>query len=459
MHALPVNLPCVKQLPAITNEAGASPHAGNTCAIGVVTVRPFNRQPAQLYFKLTPDPNNTFFFIFTCTTQYPWVLANPDLSQAMASSKQKRTHTVFRASSTHRSASTSKPRFAGERVKLGDVCTIVSGATPKTKTNEYWGGEIRWVTPAELDGDSHYISDTEKHLTEAGYKSTSLRMMPKGTVLLTTRAPIGKVAIAAEEMSCNQGFKNLVCSSAINNEFLYLYLKSRTAELQAMGRGATFKELSKKNVAGFEINLPAIDRQLDAVAKLTAVRSQIALAKQQHDQLDSLVKSRFVEMFGDPVTAVSDITLGEVANMKAGKTTTAKTIHDVYAPGLSPCYGGNGLRGYSAEPTHEGIFPLIGRQGALCGNVQIAHGTFRATEHAVVVDCKISCEPVWLFHYLKYDDLGRLATGAAQPGLSLKDLKLVPVQLPPKDRQVEFISFASQVDKSRFVRDHEINFR
>lgn len=111
MHALPVNLPCVKQLPVITNEAGASPHAGSTCAIGVVTVRPFNRQPAQLYFKLTPDPNNTFFFIFTCTTQYPWVLANPDLSQAMASSKQKRTHTVFRASSTHRSASTSKPRF------------------------------------------------------------------------------------------------------------------------------------------------------------------------------------------------------------------------------------------------------------------------------------------------------------------------------------------------------------
>ena len=185
-------------------------------------------------------------------------------------------------------------------MKLGDVCTIVSGATPKTKTDEYWGGKIKWVTPAELDGDSHYISDTEKHLTEAGYKSASLHMMPRGTVLLTTRAPIGKVAIAAEEMSCNQGFKNLVCSSAINNEFLYLYLKSRTAELQAMGRGATFKELSKKNVAGFEINLPAIDRQLDAVAKLTAVRSQIARAKQQHDQLDSLVKSRFVEMFGDP---------------------------------------------------------------------------------------------------------------------------------------------------------------
>lgn len=67
------------------------------------------------------DPNNTFFFTFTCTTQYPWVLANPDLSQAMAPSKQKRTHTVFRASSAHRSTSTSKPRFVRERVKRGEL--------------------------------------------------------------------------------------------------------------------------------------------------------------------------------------------------------------------------------------------------------------------------------------------------------------------------------------------------
>lgn len=111
MHALSVSLLRAKQLPVITNGLGASPHAGSTCTIGVVTVRPLNRLPARLYFKLKPDPNNTFFFIFTCTTQYPWVLANLNLSQAMAPSKKKRIHTVFRDSSAHRSASTSKPRF------------------------------------------------------------------------------------------------------------------------------------------------------------------------------------------------------------------------------------------------------------------------------------------------------------------------------------------------------------
>ena len=484
MHALPVNLPCVKQLPVITNEAGASPHAGSTCAIGVVTVRPFNRQPAQLYFKLTPDPNNTFFFIFTCTTQYPWVLANPDLSQAMASSKQKRTHTVFRASSTHRSASTSKPRFAGERVKLGDVCTIVSGATPKTKTNEYWGGEIRWVTPAELDGDSHYISDTEKHLTEAGYKSTSLRMMPKGTVLLTTRAPIGKVAIAAEEMSCNQGFKNLVCSSAINNEFLYLYLKSRTAELQAMGRGATFKELSKKNVAGFEINLPAIDRQLDAVAKLTAVRSQIALAKQQHDQLDSLVKSRFVEMFGSSSadSRYEVCRIGDIADVFVGVVIKPKQYYtDDHANGIKAFRSLN-VGEMQVRDDDWVYFSKEGNKKAKktqlhAGDVLVVRSGYPGTSRVVpllyegcnavdLIIARSNSNNVLPEYIAAFNNgshmkslINQMSVGSAQKHFNIGFYRNVEIPLPPLSAQKEYVSFLRQVDKSRFVRDHEINFR
>jgi type I restriction enzyme, S subunit len=191
-------------------------------------------------------------------------------------------------------AMNNKPRFVGEKVRLGDVCEVVSGATPKTKNEAFWGGDIKWVTPAELDDDTHYVSDTSKHLTEEGFASASLHMLPKGTVLLTTRAPIGKVAIAANEMCCNQGFKNLICSEAVNNEYLYRYLKSRSAELQAMGRGATFKELSKKNVTEYRISLPARSRQEEAVAKLETVERQIVVARKQIEKLDQLVKSRFV---------------------------------------------------------------------------------------------------------------------------------------------------------------------
>lgn len=357
-----------------------------------------------------------------------------------------------------------KPRFVGERVKLGDVCTIVSGATPKTKTDEYWGGEIRWVTPAELDGDSHYISDTEKHLTEAGYKSASLHMMPKGTVLLTTRAPIGKVAIAAEEMSCNQGFKNLVCSSAINNEFLYLYLKSRTAELQAMGRGATFKELSKKNVAGFEINLPAIDRQLDAVARLTAVGSQIALAKQQHDQLDSLVKSRFVEMFEKCDVRVP---LGKVCSFKSGKTLPKDKempsgdflyakVGDLSLPGnemtirFSRTYVDAATAKKSLVPKGAVVFPKRG--GAIGTNkkrVTSEDCCLDLNLMSVIPGGKIRTE--YLLAWFEQMDLTDIANGSTVPQINNKDLDPLIIPLPKMELQQEFAAFVHQVDKSRFV--------
>ena len=155
-------------------------------------------------------------------------------------------------------------------------------------------------------------------------------------------------------------------------------------------------------------------------------------------------------MFGDPIDTVSNCTLGDLADMRAGSTTTSNDIASSPGPDLYPCFGGNGIRGYSKKPTHVGVYPLIGRQGALCGNVQIARGTFRATEHAVVVDCREGCDPEWLYHFLQLDDLGRLSSGAAQPGLSVKTLKKVPIELPTQAEQEEFVHFAAKVDKLRF---------
>lgn len=359
---------------------------------------------------------------------------------------------------------TNKPQFVGERVKLGDVCTIVSGATPKTNTDEYWGGEIKWITPAELNGDSHYISDTEKHLTVAGYKSASLHMIPKGTVLLTTRAPIGKVAIATEEMCCNQGFKNLVCSAAINNEFLFLYLKSRTAELQAMGRGATFKELSKKNIAEFEINLPSIDRQLDAVAKLTAVGNQIACAKQQLEQFDSLVKSRFVEMFGKCDVRVP---LGKVCSFKSGKTLPKDKempsgdfiyakVGDLSLPGnemtirFSRTYVDAATAKNCLIPKGAVVFPKRG--GAIGTNKKRVTGADCCLDlnlMSVIPGGEILTE--YLLAWLEQMDLADIANGSTVPQINNKDLDPLIIPLPKMELQQEFAAFASQVNKSRFV--------
>ena len=183
--------------------------------------------------------------------------------------------------------------------KLGEVCTIVSGSTPKTSVTSYWDGNIKWITPAELNEDTFYIMDSVRHITEEGKEKTGLSYLPTGTVILSSRAPIGKTAIAGCEMCCNQGFKNLICSDAIYNEYLYFFLKSKTDYLNSLGRGATFKEISKSIVESIEIPLPEVNQQKEIAEKFKKLEQLISLRKQQLAKLDELVKARFVEMFGE----------------------------------------------------------------------------------------------------------------------------------------------------------------
>ena len=184
--------------------------------------------------------------------------------------------------------------------KLGEVCTIVSGSTPKTSVTSYWDGNIKWITPAELNEDTFYIMDSVRHITEEGKEKTGLSYLPTGTVILSSRAPIGKTAIAGCKMCCNQGFKNLICSDAIYNEYLYFFLKSKTDYLNSLGRGATFKEISKSIVENIEIPLPEVNQQKEIAEKFKKLEQLISLRRQQLAKLDELVKARFVEMFGDP---------------------------------------------------------------------------------------------------------------------------------------------------------------
>ena len=185
------------------------------------------------------------------------------------------------------------------KYKLGDICEIVSGSTPKTSIDEYWDGDVKWITPAELNDDSYIISDSARKITELAVKKTGLISFPEGTVILSSRAPIGKVAIAGCEMYCNQGFKNLICSDKINNKYLYWFLKGNTHFLNSLGRGATFKEISKAIVSEIEINIPDIEKQKKVVEILEKVRGVIVLRKKELSILDNLIKARFVEMFGD----------------------------------------------------------------------------------------------------------------------------------------------------------------
>ena len=187
---------------------------------------------------------------------------------------------------------------------IGEVCEVVSGATPKTGKPEFWDGNVPWVTPKDLSklGQKH-LSDTPRHITKAGLKSCSARMLPAQSVLLSSRAPIGLVAINTLPVCTNQGFKSLVPRfDLVSPDFLFWWLKTQEKHIQSKGRGATFKEVSKKIVEDLQIPLPPLDEQrriAEVLDNADALRSKrrAALA-----QLDILTQSIFLDMFGEPAT-------------------------------------------------------------------------------------------------------------------------------------------------------------
>ncbi|QCR85159.1 restriction endonuclease subunit S [Moraxella osloensis] len=163
-----------------------------------------------------------------------------------------------------------------EWVRLSQIGEIISGGTPKTTNLKYWqNGDIPWITPADMKNVSKYISKGARNITKAGLTSSSARLMPKGSVLFSSRAPIGYVAIAENEISTNQGFKSIVPFNFNLSEYLYFALMALANDIAKLGTGTTFKEVSGATVSNILIPLPPLAEQERIVAKLDALLPKV----------------------------------------------------------------------------------------------------------------------------------------------------------------------------------------
>jgi hypothetical protein len=144
---------------------------------------------------------------------------------------------------------------------IGDVCSVVNGGTPKTGVLEYWGGQHQWITPAEMGKRRiPYIGQTERTITDQGLRNSSARLLPPHSVILSSRAPIGHLAINTEPMATNQGCKGLVPGCRTDYKFVYYYLVSIVELLNELGTGTTFKELSGGKLKKLPIPVPPLPR-------------------------------------------------------------------------------------------------------------------------------------------------------------------------------------------------------
>ncbi len=184
---------------------------------------------------------------------------------------------------------------------LGEVCDVQSGGTPSTKNHNYWNGNIGWITPKDLSNYTKvFIKKGERSITKIGLGNSSAKLLPKHTILFSSRAPIGYVVIAENEITTNQGFKNLVCDEENSHyKFFYYLLKLKADHIEKLSSGSTFSEASASLMKSIEITIPQSIEEQTAIAKiLTAFDDKIELLQAQNKTLETTAQTIFKEWFG-----------------------------------------------------------------------------------------------------------------------------------------------------------------
>lgn len=313
--------------------------------------------------------------------------------------------------------------------KLGDFCKVIAGQSPKGSSYNANGVGVEFH-----QGKKAFGADVIEHSNV--WTTEATRLAEAGDILISVRAPVGPTNFTDREVCIGRGLAAIRCTPMVLPQFILYALKN--IEDKIVGKdGAVFNSINKDMIEDLPVPMLGIAEQERIVEILDREFERIDVLKANAEQNLQHAKDLFqaaLKQELQPKEGWVTMKLGAFAHMKAGDFIKASDIKDEYFEGAYPCYGGNGLRGYVKEPNRNGEYCLIGRQGALCGNIHIANGVFRATEHAVVVS-PYQKMPIKLIYYLLVSlNLNQYSTGAAQPGLSVKNIAdNVSISVPPKD--------------------------
>ena len=355
-----------------------------------------------------------------------------------------------------------------QRYQLRDIGDIVSGATPKTTVAENFGGAIPWLTPADLSGYTQkYISRGKRNLTQLGYDSCSTQIMPSGTVLFSSRAPIGYTAIAKNPICTNQGFKSIVPKPFVNSEFLYYQLIYLRKTIQDMGSGTTFKEISAKKFGAVQVTIPPLVEQEHIISRIEELFSQLDVSvnelKTAKERLKVYRQAVLKEAFDSVQDTCEVTTIQSVCeDIKVG-IVIKPTQYYVESGGIYAFRNANVRRGFIEDSdwaiiskegheknkrseVHTGDV-LIARSGVNLGMASAVSEKFNGYNAIDVVIAVPKHERV-LSQYLAYytnspygmNSVKSNQRGVAQGHLNVTVYGKLPVMLPPLGIQKQVVS-------------------
>lgn len=338
---------------------------------------------------------------------------------------------------------------------IGDLGTVVGGATPSTKkTENYDGGTISWITPKDLAGFSgRFISQGERNITEQGLKSCSTQLMPAHTVLFSSRAPIGYIAIANQKVCTNQGFKSVVPNEDTDYMFLYYLLKYNKNKIENLGSGTTFKEVSRSTMRGIEVSVPkTIEEQRQIASVLSALDDKIEknteVNKNLVEQAQALYKDRFVDLHSFNGEMPPDWHLGEVSEiieLHDSKRIPLSSRERASLAKIYPYYGATSVMDYVDRYLFDGIYLLLGEDGTVVDNngfpiLQYVEGKFWVNNHAHIITGKNGFTVEMLYLLFSLTNVQSIITGAVQPKISQTNLNKMPIVIPSEAELSDFNS-------------------
>jgi type I restriction enzyme S subunit len=365
-----------------------------------------------------------------------------------------------------------KPQFSGEKVRLGDIGVFKTGGTPSKKHPEYYGGTVPWVSTPALNGSSIGLEDATQMITQEGVDHSATKVIPEGSLMVGIRVGVGKVAVNAVPMCTNQDIVSIVGvdSDIWNIQYLSYAIQSNSSLLQSHKRGATITGITTKELKQLAIPFLPMEQQLSLVNLLNCIKRSGAKAERQLSHLDTLVKSRFIEMFGglgsDGLRSLKD-----VCSIITDGTHQPPKFVDEGIPFLFVSNIASDAVDYETNKfiSVEDYEQLIRRTPIEIGDVLVsAVGSFG--HPAVVRNGRPFCfqrhiaylkprhdlvDSNYLHAVLLSDEaqryMDRCAKGVAQRTVTLKSFREMKIPVPPMSLQEEFAAFVQYVDKLRFI--------
>lgn len=364
------------------------------------------------------------------------------------------------------------------RKKLYVIADIRAGGTPSRNNPDYWNGNIPWVKISNINGK--YVTTYDETITELGLKNSSAKLFEKETILYTIFATLGRVGILQFDATTNQAIAGIkIKDNSISTDYLYYYLRSLESYVKDIGNGAAQQNINQTILKNFTVPVISKEKQNQICSELENIEN--VLLKKQHDlaSLDELIKSRFIEMFGDPNFNDKNwdrLQIRDIGECVAGATPSTKVneywengtiswlssgeVHKrrIYSTDSKITQSGYDHASTKMVPAHTVLLAMAG-QGKTRGTAAMAEIPLCTNQSICSIVNNEKINPEYLMEYLtlEYNELRSASNGGeGRGGLNLKIIGDFPINVPPINLQNEYAEFIKQIDKSKFIVQKEI---